>query len=356
VEAISSILSGFRPALPLVVALGILAAVLLATRGLLQKRYANHSSYQYRQQLIMLAITAVGLIVVILVSPLSENQEGELLRLIGILFSGAIALSSTTLLGNALAGFMLRAVRSFRMGDFVSVGDYFGRVSGRGLFHTEIQTDHRDLVTLPNLFLATNPVKVVRESGTIISADVSLGYEVPRTGVEGLLLKAAKMAELTDPFVHVIELGDFSVVYRVSGLLPDVKGLIRVRSRLREEMLDSLHTGGIEIVSPGFTNRRSVEDQVFVPPVERATAETAEVPEKSAEEVAFDKAEEAESAEELQQTLDETGPRLEELEKQLKEAKDDAEREQLEIRISQLRSMRERLEQALQQRSESPSE
>jgi len=350
-EAITSILSGFRPALPLVVALGILAVLLFATRWLLEKRYANDSSRQYRQQLIMLAITAVGLIVVILASPLSEKQEGELLRLVGILFSGAIALSSTTLLGNALAGFMLRAVRSFRMGDFVSVGDHFGRVSGRGLFHTEIQTAQRDLITLPNLYLATNPVKVVRESGTIISAEVSLGYDVPRSRVEPLLLDAANAAELTDPFVHVVELGDYSVVYRVSGLLPDVKGLIRAQSRLREEMLDSLHAGDIEIVSPGFVNRRAVDDRVFVPPIAPVAKESEQSAGKTAEAVAFDKAEEAEAAEDLSVKYEEVGVQLEALKEQSKQAADRAEEEKIKLRIADLELVRERLERAIEEDS-----
>jgi small-conductance mechanosensitive channel len=298
----------------------------------------------------------VGIIVAILVSPLTENQEGELLGLLGILLSAAIALSSTTLLGNALAGFMLRAVRSFRMGDFVDVGDHFGRVSGRGLFHTEVQTAQRDLITLPNLFLVTNPVKVVRESGTIISAEVSLGYDVPRTQAERLLREAAKAAELADPFVHVVELGDFAIVYRVSGLLSEVKGLIRARSRLREQMLDALHTGGIEIVSPGFMNRRAVEGREFVPPIEQEAAEPDRTLEESAEAVAFDKAEEAESTEDLQAKVEEVRVQMESLEKELKDAADDGEKHRLKKRIAELQSMRERLTKIVLERTENPSE
>jgi len=37
------------------------------------------------------------------------------------------------------------------------VGDYFGRVTERGLFHVEIQTEDRDLATLPNMFLVSQP-------------------------------------------------------------------------------------------------------------------------------------------------------------------------------------------------------
>jgi len=354
-EPISSILSNFRPALPLVVALGILAVILFAANWILERRYANRPSDRYRRQLTMLAITMLGVVVAILVSPLSEEEEGQLLRLIGIVLSAAIALSSTTLLGNALAGLMLRAVRSFSMGDFVRVGDQFGRVSGRGLFHTEVQTAQRDLITLPNLYLVTNPVRVVRESGTIISAEVSLGYDVARTQVERLLLEAARAAELTDPFVHVVELGDFSVVYRVSGLLSEVKGLIRAQSLLRERMLDALHTGGVEIVSPGFMNRRVADDRVFVPPVEHGSAESDQSFEKSAEAVAFDKAEEAESTEDLQVKVEEVRVQMERLEKKRKDAADDGEKDRLKKRIAELQSMREHLTKIVQERTERSS-
>lgn len=355
-ELVTSILSFFRAATPLVITSGILAVVILAIRRLFGKRDAIRSRQKYWHQLIMLAITIMGLIAMIMVSPLNENQQGQLLRLIGILLSGAIALSSTSLLGNALAGFMLRAVRSFKMGDFVSVGDHFGRVSGRGIFHTEVQTAQRDLITLPNLYLATNPVKVVRESGTIISAEVSLGYDVPRTKIKRLLQDGAKAAELSDPFVHVVELRDFSVVYRVSGFLSEVKELIRARSRLKEEMLDALHAGGIEIVSPGFVNRRMVEDRVFIPLVENEAVEPDRSFEESAEVVAFDKAEEAESTEDLQVRIEEMRVQIEDLEKKIKDAADDVEKDRLKDRITQLQSIRERLTKVVKEKTDNSSE
>ena len=355
-EPVTSILSFFRAAIPLVITVGILAAVIMTIRRLFGKRDAVRPRQKYWHQLIMLAIIIMGLIAVIMASPLNENQQGQLLRLIGILLSGAIALSSTSLLGNALAGFMLRAVRSFKMGDFVRVGDHFGRVSGRGFFHTEVQTAQRDLITLPNLYLATNPVKVVRESGTIISAEVSLGYDVPRTKIKRLLLDGAKEAELADPFVHVVELRDFSVVYRVSGFLSEVKELIRAQSRLKEEMLDALHAGGIEIVSPGFVNRRLVEDRVFIPPAENEAVEPDQSFEKSAEAVAFDKAEEAESTEDLQVRIQEMRVQEEDLEKKLKDAADDSEKDRLKERIAQLQSIRERLVKVVEEKTDNSSE
>ena len=97
-------------------------------------------------------------------------------------------------------------------------------------------------------------MKVVRASGPIVSAEVSLGYDLARARVSDVMLQAALDAGLTDAFVHVRALGDFSVTYRVAGLLADVGSLISARSHPREHMLDALHGAGIEIVSPTFMN------------------------------------------------------------------------------------------------------
>ncbi|MFO7768393.1 MAG: mechanosensitive ion channel [bacterium] len=321
---------------------GVLVLVVLtiyAANRYLGERQAASEGRRYRMQLINAGIGLLGLLAFVLVLPVKSSIQGQLLSLIGIIVSAAIALSSTTVLGNAMAGFMLRVVKGFGMGDFVSVEDHFGRVSERGLFHTEIQTEQREFTTLPNLYLVQNPVTVVRSSGTAISCRVSLGYDVPRGRVEELLKEAARGAGLEDPFVHVMELCDFSVTYRVSGLLSEVKELITARSRLRSAVMDSLHAGRVEIVSPAFTNRRTVDEETFIPEVEEHE-ETAEegAEEKQAEDLVFDKAEEAESREERMRILKE---RLEEIQGELEEGAEEGREEQLEAEKERIK---ERLE------------
>jgi len=203
---------------------------LLLLNWLLKRRWRNNPDAQFRYQLIMLTLTFAGGLAVILALPVNDSARGQLLSLIGILLSAAIALSSTTFIGNIMAGIMLKAVKSARPGDFITVAD------------------------------------------------------------------------LTDSFVHVRQLGDFSVTYRVAGLLEDVKSLISARSRLRESMLDALHAAGIEIVSPNFMNTRSLaDDQSFVPiPVRRKSGEIL----ATAESLAFDKAEEASLVEQIRKSVE----------------------------------------------------
>lgn len=296
---------------PLVVTLTISVLVLLVLNRTLRRHWANNPDAQFRFQLIMLGLTLAAIVAVVIALPIQDSLRGQLLSLLGIILSATIALSSTTFVGNIMAGIMLKGVKSTRPGDFITVGEQTGRITEMALLHTEIQTEFRDLVTIPNLFLVTQPIKVVRPSGSIVTAEVSLGYNVSRTVVADTLCKAAKNSGLKDPFVHVRDLGDYSILYRVAGLLENVESLISARSRLRESMLDALHDANIEIVSPSFMNQRAVDkEQNFIPePASRKTrTKQAEV-----ESIAFDKASGAASLEKLKKRIETIDAELEKL-------------------------------------------
>ena len=185
----------------------------------IKRGYRGKTGYMFSRQVATFGLVFLALIGILVTLPIRDTLRGQLLTLFGIIISALIALSSTTLIGNAMAGLMLRAVKSFKPGDFIHVNEYSGRVSDKGLFHIEIQTITRDLVTIPNQYLINNPVQVTRSDGTFVFAEVSLGYDVPRKVVEDVLLEAAEAAELSEAFVHVQSLGDFSIMYRVYGLL-----------------------------------------------------------------------------------------------------------------------------------------
>jgi len=348
-EYLNTVLHRLFDFIPTGVAVVLIVIFMFVIRALLTKRYTGKADLQFRRQLTTMVLSLVGLVVIILTLPVGETTIGQLLSLLGLLLSAAIALSATTFLGNIMAGLMLRAIRNFRAGDFVKIGDHFGRVSERGLFHVEIQTENRDLTTLPNLYLVTNPVKVIRESGTLVTAEVSLGYDVSRTRVEKALLAAVTDVGLTEPFVLVGELGDFSVTYRAAGLLIDVKSLISTRSHLREQMLDRLHEAGIEIVSPTFMNQRVLPlEKTFIPKPSRT--DTGPVQSKEAPEaVVFDKADEAESLEKLRFRLEEFHKEYKDLKKSLDEAAE-SEKPALEKRLLQIEASRDRLAAHIEER------
>jgi len=297
----------------------VLASVLLwvVDRQLLVRLRGATEERRFARQVVMLALTLCALVVVILTLPVSEQTRGQLIGLLGLALTVAITLSSATFVSNAMAGLMLRSVENLRPGDFVRVGEQFGRVTVRGLFHTEIQTPDRDLTTLPNLYLISNPVTVVRESGTIVSCDVSLGYDNAHTAIEPLLIGAAESAGLKECFVMVTSLGNFAVGYRVAGFLEDVSSLLSSRSALAKAVLDHLHGAGIEIMSPTFMGQRPLGEGVRVMPgpSRPARVKPAVAPGPRPEEVAFDKAEEAGRLDRLRRELEELQREIGEMEK-----------------------------------------
>jgi len=287
----------------------ILGGTLYLLNWRLLAYYKTRPLMKFRRQVLQMVAVLFMLLLMILLLPLSDDLRGHLLGLFGLVVSATIALSSTTLVGNMMAGIMLKTIDSCKPGDYITVGDHFGRISEMDLLHTEIQTEQRDLTTLPNLYLVTNPVRVMRSSGTVLSVDLSLGYDVSRQEVERLLIEAATSAGLEKPYVQIRELGDFSVSYSISGLLTEVNQVLGKRRELRANTIDALHGAGIEIVSPTFMNTRAYStDEVFISEAVDQKAE--KVRENSPDALVFDKAEKAESVARLREKLLEQEERL----------------------------------------------
>ncbi len=336
-ELVAQLLPWLRPVMVAIV--GYIAYRVLAMS--LERRVRLRPELRMRVQLLLFAFAALLFLAIVVSMPLDGSTRGQVLQFIGLLLSAAIALSSTTFLGNLMAGMMLRSLNNFRIGDFLSVSGHFGRVSERGFFHTEIQTEDRDLTTLPNLFLVTNPVKVVNGDGTILSATVSLGYDAPRTEVERILLEAASDCLLDDAFVSVTELGDYSISYRLAGLMRDTKELVSRRSTLRKKMLDALHASGIEIVSPMFANHRAIGSRPVMYTPETSVVE--DVADTAPEAIMFEKAEQAASLQMMRDLVTAIEHELDSLKKRLAEVQEPEERERLETRLVNLESYRDSL-------------
>jgi small-conductance mechanosensitive channel len=209
---------------------------------------------------------------------------------LGIAISAAIALSSTSFVTNFMAAVMLRVTRPFKVGDFIKVGGLFGKVTERGLFDTEIQTENRELIAIPNATFITEAVIVARSSGVIISTTLSLGYDIDFAIAEPLMLQAAAETGLSDPYIHIVSLNDFSISYRVCGLLTDLESILTAKSKLHHELIKSLHGADLEIASPTIARHitQPAEQKIMPQTGYIEATENAVV----AEDIVFDKANE----------------------------------------------------------------
>ncbi len=338
---LDSLLDTGRSLLPVILTLTAAIVAVSLTGRLL----ASHAEDMTRagKQIITLIVAALGLVAVVLALPVDVETRNQLLGLLGLVVTAMVTVSSTTFASNALAGFMLRGTRRYKPGDFVEVDGFLGRVASQGLFQTEVQTEDSDIVILPNLTLATNPVKVIRTTGTIVSVRLSLGYDVDRSVIKDALITAADSIGLEQPFVQLKELGDYSVTYRIAGFLREVKELPSVRSRLRAASLDALHRAGVEIVSPTFMNQRILDPHEQVIPKATPLGSEPAAPHAAPAELAFAEAEAASRLEEAREAVHEVEHEIDQLKRRRKDASPadqetiDAELERLGTRLTFLR-------------------
>lgn len=308
-------------------------------------------------QVIDIFIVIVALVFAVIALPLKTETQGQVLSLLGVVLTGVVGLSSTTFVANGMAGLMLQISRPFRPGDWVTVNNEFGRVISVSLMQTRIQTQTRDLTTLPNLYLINNPVTVAHRDSTVISADISLGYDIPHTKVQELLEIAASETGLEDPFVMVQDLLDHAVLYRIGGLLTETHKMLSKRSQLRKCILEQLHGHGVEIVSPSFMNQRALTpDTLVIPDVpvmhDPSQERQPTAQEDTPEDRIFDVAEEAANLEELKERLEKTRLQLKHDTKALKETESEQERSILESRLKRLETISQQLEIRIEEKTD----
>lgn len=317
------------------------ALVLIGISWIFRKIKSDKDSINIIKNSIVSLIVLVGILAFILALPIDKNLKGQIISFLGIIMSAAIALSSATLLGNLIAGIMNSSINRFNYGDLIKITDLQGRVTKKSAFHVEIQTEDSNFITMPNLFIASNPVKLTRKTKTVISTTISLGYDVSRVLVESYLKDAALNAGLTDPFVYLIDLGDYSITYKVHGFLGDSDNFFSSRSLLNEKVVDVLHENKIEIVSPTFMNQRRVDEISFIPV--KKTVVKPEEKEISPEEMIFDKADKSEAIENTKHSLKKTDKLIEELENEVKNLSDDKEIEKTKLKIQTLKQSKEKI-------------
>jgi small-conductance mechanosensitive channel len=336
----------FEPGLSLI----LIILFLILNSWVFRKMKPVKESTHIVRRTISFVIILIGALVFILSLPIEQSEKGQILSFLGIIISAGIALSSTTVLGNLIAGIMNNSMNRFRNGDLIKVSDFQGRVTRKSAFHTEIQLEDSNFMTIPNLFMATHPVKLTRKTNTVISTTVSLGYDVPRNKIEEALKEAATAAGLNDPYVYITELGDYSVVYKIHGFLDDSRKFFSANSLLNAKVMDVLHQKEIEIVSPSFMNQRRVDEQKFVPPV--IVQEPEGTREETPEELIFTEANEAEKIENKKDYLSRIEKKKQELKERLKELKEEEEIERVKSVLQRLDETREKIQEEIDEKDD----
>jgi len=299
---------------------------------------------------ISIFVILIGTLIFIFSFPIDKTLKGQILSFLAIIISAGIALSSTTVLGNLIAGIMNNSMNRFRNGDLIKIGDLQGRVTKKSIFHTEIQLEDSNFITIPNLYIATNPVKLTRKSDTVISTSVSLGYDIARTKIQESLKEAAVLTGLKDPYVYITNLGDYSVVYKIHGFLEDSSKYFSTISLLNANVMDVLHKKNIEIVSPTFMNQRNANEMTFIP--KEILKNKGSSDDQTHEDLVFDEAIKSEKIAEKKDQLEELNKQKELLSEKKKGLKNEDEIRKNELSMKNIDKLKAKIEKSIEENDE----
>lgn len=305
----------------------------------LQKKFAFKPA-MYGKYLIDISVWTIAIVLVLINIP--GISEG-ILQIMGLIAGGIIAFSSSSIIANGTSGVLIKILKQYQIGDMIEFEGEVGEVTEIGFFHTEIQTVWRKLVTIPNAVMFATKFTNLSETGSIISAKVGIGYDVPRTKVEGLLLRAAKTVNLEEPWITVTELGSFTVTYEVNGLLRSIGRMVIAQSQLYKEILDEFSKAQIDILSPDYLINGEYDRTKTIMAKYRAeeTLKEIETAETKVEKLLFEKAaHEKAILEETKQNaiiVSDLEKKRVELERTLKTVKDKFLRKKLDARLDETR-------------------
>lgn len=201
----------------------------------------------------------------VMIWPLLPNSDSEIFQGVSVFIGVVVSLGSTSVVGNVMSGLVMTYMRPFRIGDFIRFGDTEGEVIEKSMLVTRIRTRKNDIVTIPNSNMmssqTSNYTFSAQRYGIIVHTKITIGYDEPWKKIESLLVQAA---ENTDgikrhpkPFVRITALDDFYVEYEINGITDRAKTLSTVYSALHQQILDTMHGAGVEIMSPHIEAQRS---------------------------------------------------------------------------------------------------
>ncbi len=187
--------------------------------------------------------------------PGSDNAEFQVIA--GFL-ALLVSLSSSSAVGNFVAGLVLTFMQPFKKGDRVKIGNITGDVLDYSLVVTRVVTRYNERVTIPNLTVlsgeVTNYSSYASSRGVGLSVEVTIGYDVKWQLVHDLLLKAAEntagVEQRPAPVILQTELGDSAVGYQLTCYTKRPRKLLQVRSELIASVMDAFNKAGVEILSP----------------------------------------------------------------------------------------------------------
>ena len=203
--------------------------------------------------------------VAVIAYPYIPGSQSSAFKGISIFLGVLFSLGSSSAIANLIAGVSLTYMRSFRVGDVIKVGDSTGVVLERRLYITRLKTFKNEVITIPNGIILTSHVtnlsqEVRKGDGLILHTSVTIGYDAPWETVHHLLIEAANrtkhVLKSPPPFVLQTALNDFYVAYELNAYTDAPEIMPWIYSELHQNIQNTFNEGGVEIMSPHYTQIR----------------------------------------------------------------------------------------------------
>ena len=208
---------------------------------------------------------------IVMIWPLLPSSDSQVFQGVSVFIGIIVSLGSSSIVGNVMAGMVMTYMRPFHVGDFIKYGDTEGFVIEKTVLVTRIRTRKNDVITIPNANLmtsqTTNYTFSAQNYGVIVHTKVTIGYDMQWQVIRDLLLAAAAktshLQKKPEPFVRVTALDDFYVEYEINAYTRKSELLGDIYSELHQNILDSFHSNGVEIMSPHiFAHRNDLPVQI----------------------------------------------------------------------------------------------
>lgn len=189
-------------------------------------------------------------------------------------------------LGNAISGLAIQIDRPFRVGHWITVGQFEGLVAEITWRATKLRTKSGNLVIVPNNIVAKEAINnySVPEVPTRLSFEIGASYDTPpnvtKDALMAALMQSSRVLKTPTPDVLLCDFGNSALMYRVRFWVNDFSMDERVKDEVRTFIYYEFRRRNIEIPYPIQVeySREEVTQGVSPERVDRVTSLVAAVP------------------------------------------------------------------------------
>ncbi|MBN9416130.1 MAG: mechanosensitive ion channel [Candidatus Eremiobacteraeota bacterium] len=174
------------------------------------------------------------------------HQDVSKLALSSAFFSVGLGFALKPTLGNMVAGLIMRVSQDFYIGDFVTIGELYGKVARIDWRSVSLSTLTNDLITLPHNKVAKstliNHTRPSPKHAAYVQLDLSkaIAPGIVRAKLLEILATIPEVCPEPAPEVYLMDINGSSNTYRVRWWLAHINFLAREDSHVRRQLLYGL--------------------------------------------------------------------------------------------------------------------